>query len=70
MLPDVIRSVNLTGWVQTCEVFQQEMTAKLSGYSLKATQETESGSSLRYPLDGADCSIRIILLHFEFIWSP
>lgn len=42
VVPDVIRSLNLTGWIQTCEAFQQEMAVKLAGYSLKAAQEAES----------------------------
>ncbi|XP_041796910.1 protein sel-1 homolog 3 isoform X2 [Chelmon rostratus] len=44
VIPDVIRIVNLTGWLQTCQAFRLEMTMKLIGYSLQATQETESES--------------------------
>ncbi|XP_032358274.1 protein sel-1 homolog 3 [Etheostoma spectabile] len=42
VIPDVIRNVNLTGWLQTCQEFHLEMTVKIHGYSLKAKQETES----------------------------
>lgn len=42
MIPDVIRGVNLTGWLQTCQAFQLEMTVKIKGYSL--TAEYEAGS--------------------------
>ncbi|XP_035536148.1 protein sel-1 homolog 3 [Morone saxatilis] len=42
VIPDVIRSVNLTGWLQTCQPFHLDMTVKISGYSLKAKQRTES----------------------------
>ncbi|CAG6000615.1 unnamed protein product, partial [Menidia menidia] len=41
-LPDVIRNVNLTGWMQTCQEFQHEMKDKIGGFSLKARQETDS----------------------------
>ncbi|KAM8767898.1 LOW QUALITY PROTEIN: protein sel-1 homolog 3 [Acanthopagrus schlegelii] len=44
VIPDVIRTVNLTGWLQTCQAFHLEMTVKISGYSLKAKQGTESGN--------------------------
>ncbi|XP_070762454.1 protein sel-1 homolog 3 [Enoplosus armatus] len=42
VIPDVIMTVNLTGWLQTCQEFRLEMYLKISGYSLKAKQETES----------------------------
>ncbi|TDH14660.1 hypothetical protein EPR50_G00022620 [Perca flavescens] len=42
VIPDVIRNVNLTGWLQTCQEFHLEMNIKISGYSFKAKQETES----------------------------
>ncbi|KAM9359356.1 protein sel-1 homolog 3 [Symphorus nematophorus] len=45
IIPDVIKTVNLTGWLQTCQAFQLEMTVKLSGFSLKAKQETESSKT-------------------------
>ncbi|XP_026220917.1 protein sel-1 homolog 3 [Anabas testudineus] len=41
VIPDVIRSVNLTGWLQTCQEFRLEMNLKISGYSLRRT-ESES----------------------------
>ncbi|XP_078101734.1 protein sel-1 homolog 3 isoform X1 [Sander vitreus] len=41
VIPDVISNVNLTGWLQTCQEFHLEMNVKISGYSLKAKQETE-----------------------------
>lgn len=46
-------TVNLTGWLQTCQAFRLEMNVKINGYSLKVNQRTESGSRLTYPLDGA-----------------
>nr|XP_046246196.1 protein sel-1 homolog 3 [Scatophagus argus] len=42
VIPDVIRAVNLTGWLQTCQAFRLEMTVKISGYFLKAKKETGS----------------------------
>lgn len=57
VIPDVIRIVNLTGWLQTCQAFRLEMTMKLIGYSLQATQETESGSKLIHALDGAKITV-------------
>ncbi|XP_041850144.1 protein sel-1 homolog 3 [Melanotaenia boesemani] len=42
VIPDVIKKVNLTGWLQTCEEFRFDMTLKIGGFSLKAKQETES----------------------------
>lgn len=56
MIPDVIRTVNLTAWLQTCQEFRLEMTLKINGYSLKAKRGTESGSKLIFPLDGAKIS--------------
>ncbi|KAL6115894.1 uncharacterized protein ACO6RY_00633 [Pungitius sinensis] len=41
-VPDVIRTLNLTGWLDACEEFLLEMDVKISGYFLKAQQETES----------------------------
>lgn len=51
VIPDVIRIVNLTGWVQSCQAFQLEMTVKISGYFL--TAEYEAGSKSKWPLDDA-----------------
>ncbi|KAG8001874.1 Protein sel-1-like protein 3 [Nibea albiflora] len=42
VIPDVIRTVNLTGWLQTCHEFHVEMTLKIMGYSLQAQEQTES----------------------------
>lgn len=42
VIPDVIMTVNLTGWLQTCQAFRLEMNVKINGYSLKANQKTES----------------------------
>ncbi|XP_076591823.1 protein sel-1 homolog 3 [Chaetodon auriga] len=42
VLPDVIRMVNLTGWLQTCQAFRLEITMKISGYSFQAKQGTQS----------------------------
>ncbi|CAK6968947.1 protein sel-1 homolog 3 [Scomber scombrus] len=44
VIPDVIKSVNLTGWLQTCQEFSLEMDLKITGYSLQAKQRTESES--------------------------
>ncbi|CAN9511215.1 unnamed protein product [Ophioblennius macclurei] len=43
VLPDVIKSVNLSEWLQTCQEFSLEMNEKISGYSLKAQQSTGFG---------------------------
>ncbi|XP_068571326.1 protein sel-1 homolog 3 [Cebidichthys violaceus] len=45
VIPDVIRTVNLTGWLHTCQEFRLEMDVKISGYSLQAQQGTESGKT-------------------------
>ncbi|XP_023130521.2 protein sel-1 homolog 3 isoform X2 [Amphiprion ocellaris] len=45
-VPEVIKKVNLTGWLQTCQGFRLEMNVKISGYSLKAKQRTESDTCL------------------------
>ncbi|XP_026150238.1 protein sel-1 homolog 3 isoform X2 [Mastacembelus armatus] len=41
VIPDVIRTVNLTGWLQTCQDFRLHLSLKLSSYSL---MRAESGS--------------------------
>ncbi|KAE8295068.1 Protein sel-1-like protein 3 Suppressor of lin-12-like protein 3 [Larimichthys crocea] len=46
VIPDVIRTVNLTGWLQTCHEFHVEMTLKIMGYSLQAQEQTESETCL------------------------
>ncbi|XP_074496568.1 protein sel-1 homolog 3 isoform X2 [Sebastes fasciatus] len=46
VLPDVIKTVNLTGWLQTCQEFRLEMDVKISGYFVKAEQGAESGTCL------------------------
>ncbi|TMS06991.1 Protein sel-1-like protein 3 [Larimichthys crocea] len=46
VIPDVIRTVNLTGWLQTCHGFHVEMTLKIMGYSLQAQEQTESETCL------------------------
>ncbi|XP_024910994.1 protein sel-1 homolog 3, partial [Cynoglossus semilaevis] len=33
VVPDVIKDVNLTGWLQTCDAFRMELTMKINGYS-------------------------------------
>ncbi|XP_034405152.1 protein sel-1 homolog 3 [Cyclopterus lumpus] len=45
VIPDVIRTVNLTGWLHTCQEFRLEMNVKIRGFSLKAQQGTESGKT-------------------------
>ncbi|KAK2846785.1 hypothetical protein Q5P01_009784 [Channa striata] len=37
-IPDIVRAVNLTGWLQTCQEFRLEMNAKISGYSLRMAE--------------------------------
>uniref|UniRef100_A0A3Q3EJG5 Protein sel-1 homolog 3-like n=1 Tax=Labrus bergylta TaxID=56723 RepID=A0A3Q3EJG5_9LABR len=41
VVPDVIRAVNLTGWLHTCRAFRLEMSVKIRGYSLQANQGEE-----------------------------
>lgn len=60
VIPDVIRSVNLTGWLQTCQTFQLEMAMKINGYSL--TAENEAGSKSKWPLDGAKVTASALCL--------
>ncbi|XP_070685648.1 protein sel-1 homolog 3 [Pempheris klunzingeri] len=42
VIPDVLRTVNLTGWLQTCQAFRLDMNQKIRGYFFKAKQGTES----------------------------
>ncbi|XP_071781443.2 protein sel-1 homolog 3 [Centroberyx gerrardi] len=44
IVPEVIKNVNLTGWLKTCQDFHLELNVKISGYSLKAKQKAESES--------------------------
>ncbi|XP_056229263.1 protein sel-1 homolog 3 [Seriola aureovittata] len=44
VIPDVIKDVNLTRWLHSCQEFHLELNMKISGYSLKAKQRTESES--------------------------
>ncbi|XP_068614297.1 protein sel-1 homolog 3-like [Brachionichthys hirsutus] len=46
VIPDVLRTVNLTGWLQACQAFRLEMTAKITGFSLQAKPRTELGTCL------------------------
>lgn len=62
VIPDVVRTVNLTGWMQTCQEFHLELNVKISGYYLKAKQQTEPGSTYIYPLDGAKITASEIFL--------
>ncbi|KAM9852871.1 protein sel-1 homolog 3 [Aulostomus maculatus] len=43
VIPDVIKNVNLTGWLQTCHKFNLQMNSKIHLYSLKARQSREPG---------------------------
>uniref|UniRef100_UPI0037E75EAE protein sel-1 homolog 3 n=1 Tax=Semicossyphus pulcher TaxID=241346 RepID=UPI0037E75EAE len=45
-VPDVIRSVNLSGWLNSCQAFHQELHAKIGLYSLQATKPRYRGVSL------------------------
>ncbi|KAK6296495.1 hypothetical protein J4Q44_G00326370 [Coregonus suidteri] len=42
IVPDHIRSLNLTGWLQSCQGFQLELHIKLTGYLLRAREKQES----------------------------
>ncbi|XP_071353270.1 protein sel-1 homolog 3 [Trachinotus anak] len=42
VIPDVLKDVNLAGWLQNCQEFHLELSMKISGYSMKAKQRTES----------------------------
>ncbi|XP_068173865.1 protein sel-1 homolog 3 isoform X2 [Antennarius striatus] len=44
VLPDLLSTVNLTGWLQACRTFRLEVTVKVSGYILKAKEGTELGT--------------------------
>ncbi|KAM6960529.1 protein sel-1 homolog 3 [Aplochiton taeniatus] len=44
MVPDHIKQVNLSGWLQSCNHFQIDLYVKMSGYLLKARQKQEFGS--------------------------
>ncbi|XP_029923078.1 protein sel-1 homolog 3 [Myripristis murdjan] len=46
VVPDLIETVNLTGWLKTCQRFHLELNVKISGYSLKAKQKAESESCM------------------------
>nr|XP_020472495.1 protein sel-1 homolog 3-like [Monopterus albus] len=46
VIPDVVRAVNLTGWLQTCQEFRFEMNMKIDGYSLMGTESGGRGVSL------------------------
>ncbi|RVE65008.1 hypothetical protein OJAV_G00131930 [Oryzias javanicus] len=39
VLPDVIRRLNLTGWLQNCQEFREEMVAKIKGFLLKTKKQ-------------------------------
>lgn len=59
VIPDVIRSVNLTRWLQTCDDFRLDVMVKINGYSLKAQEEIESGNRLMCPPGGAKMLIPV-----------
>ncbi|XP_068441517.1 protein sel-1 homolog 3 [Clinocottus analis] len=42
VIPDVLRTVNLTGWLHSCQEFRLEMNVKIHGYALQAQRGTES----------------------------
>ncbi|KAL0973423.1 hypothetical protein UPYG_G00203400 [Umbra pygmaea] len=42
VVPDNIRSLNLTGWLQSCQEFQLELHVKLTGYLQSAREKQES----------------------------
>ncbi|KAM9319212.1 protein sel-1 homolog 3 [Pholidichthys leucotaenia] len=42
VIPDVIKNLNLTGWLQTCQEFRLEMLMKIRGFSLQARQAAQS----------------------------
>ncbi|KAM3875095.1 protein sel-1 homolog 3 [Diretmus argenteus] len=45
VVPELIKNVNLTGWLMTCQDFHLEMKEKISAYSLEAKQREKSGES-------------------------
>ncbi|XP_074535817.1 protein sel-1 homolog 3 [Halichoeres trimaculatus] len=45
VLPDVVRAVNLTRWMQTCKAFQQEMSIKINGYTHQAKKRKQPDTS-------------------------
>ncbi|XP_076002630.1 protein sel-1 homolog 3 [Genypterus blacodes] len=45
VIPDVIKEVNLPGWLKACQHFQLEMDIKISGYTQQAKQQRDSGES-------------------------
>ncbi|XP_029373460.1 protein sel-1 homolog 3 isoform X2 [Echeneis naucrates] len=42
VVPDVVKGVNLTGWLHNCQLFHLELDMKLRGYALKAKQRRDS----------------------------
>lgn len=52
VVPDVIKDVNLTGWLQACQEFVFQLTDQISGFSLEAKRGRESGNGTLCPLGG------------------
>ncbi|XP_027900742.1 protein sel-1 homolog 3 isoform X2 [Xiphophorus couchianus] len=44
--PEVIKNINLTGWLQSCQEFLFDITVKISGFTLKAKHQRKSGTCL------------------------
>ncbi|XP_020563798.1 protein sel-1 homolog 3 isoform X3 [Oryzias latipes] len=52
VIPDVIKSLNLTGWLQSCQEFREEMVTKIKGFLLKKKQRIETGFDISHPWMG------------------
>ncbi|XP_061576398.1 protein sel-1 homolog 3 [Cololabis saira] len=42
VLPDFMKSLNLTGWIHTCDEFRLDTVDKINGFSLQVKQDSES----------------------------
>uniref|UniRef100_A0A3B5L5T4 Uncharacterized protein n=1 Tax=Xiphophorus couchianus TaxID=32473 RepID=A0A3B5L5T4_9TELE len=49
--PEVIKNINLTGWLQSCQEFLFDITVKISGFTLKAKHQRKSGNVSFCPPD-------------------
>lgn len=39
ILPDVMKRLNLTGWLQSCQEFREEMVTKIKGFLMKKKKQ-------------------------------
>ncbi|KAM6933315.1 LOW QUALITY PROTEIN: protein sel-1 homolog 3 [Xenentodon cancila] len=63
VLPDVIKGLNLPGWMHTCQEFRLDMINKINGFSRRAKQQ--SGNVLMDPLGGTE-KVSILIFFFFF----